>query len=161
MGGAPSSKGRATCPLHLSIGPCSYLFCLHFVIFGLMSYSSSGLWPHLTVQSADFLLVGCGKEEAAHLPLQWLLYLHINVIACRLLLVRRVHAAREVQPLVSMLPSQRPRAPGADALGEGGVVGVEGRGRGREGRTPVIPWSEEQAGASPDDVVDDNWVRGQ
>ena len=25
----------------------------------------------------------------------------------------------------------------------------------------MTPWAEEQAGASPDDVVDDNWVRGQ
>lgn len=25
----------------------------------------------------------------------------------------------------------------------------------------MILWSEKQAGASPDDVVDDNWVRGQ
>lgn len=48
---------------------------------------SSGLGPHLTVQSTDLLLVGRGQEKAAHLPLQWLLYLHINVIACCLLLV--------------------------------------------------------------------------
>lgn len=74
-------------PVHLSIGPCLCLFCLCFVISGFMSHSSSGLQPHLTVQSTDLLLVGCGQEEAAHLSFQWLFHLHVNVIACRLLLV--------------------------------------------------------------------------
>lgn len=51
------------------------------------SPSSSGLWPHLTVQGTDLLLVGRGQEEAAHLPLEWLFYLHIDIIARSLLLV--------------------------------------------------------------------------
>lgn len=67
------------------LGPCCGLSALSSL--GLMSYSSSGLRPHLTVQSTDLLLVGCGQEEAAHLPLQWFLHLHINVIARCLLLV--------------------------------------------------------------------------
>ncbi|EDL03105.1 mCG1050934 [Mus musculus] len=48
---------------------------------------SSGLRPHLTVQSTDLLLVGRGQEEATHLPFQRFLHLHIYVIARCLLLV--------------------------------------------------------------------------
>lgn len=139
--------GRATV-LHLPIGPCLCLFCLCCVISGFVSHSSSGLWPHLTVQSADLLLVGRGQEEAAHLPLQWLLYLHINVVARRLLLVRRVHTAGKARPRCSPAP-QRPRAWGRCS------------GEGQGGQDVMTLWSGEQAGASPDDVVDDNWVRGQ
>lgn len=71
----------ASCPRPMLWSECFVLS------LGLMSYSSSGLRPHLTVQSTDLLLVGCGQEEAAHLPLQWFLHLHINVIARCLLLV--------------------------------------------------------------------------
>lgn len=64
--------------------------------------------------------------------------------------------------MASMPPPQRPRALGPEAEGRGGVCVGGGRRRGREGRTTTeIPCSEEQPGASPDDVVDDNWVRGQ
>lgn len=133
MGRAPSSKRRATGPLHVSTGPCSLLFWLDLVISGSMSPSSSRLWPHLTVQSTDLLLVGRGQEEAAHLPLQWLLHLHINVIARCLLLVRRVHAAGEVQPLGSCTtrhwPPAEAKGPWGRCSGEGGETG----GRKREG----------------------------
>lgn len=146
----PLQQGRGEGPpaLHLSTGPCLCLLRLCSVLSGFMSHSSSGLWPHLTVQSADLLLVGRGQEEAAHLPLQWLLHLHVNVIARRLLLVRRVHTAGKAGPRCSPAP-QRPRAWGRC------------RGEGREGQDAMPVWSGEQAGASPDDVVDDNWVRGQ
>lgn len=137
-------KGHCPSPPHR----CLCLFCLCCVISGFVSHSSSGLWPHLTVQSADLLLVGRGQEEAAHLPLQWLLYLHINVVARRLLLVRRVHTAGKASPRCSPAP-QRPRAWGRCS------------GEGQGGQDAMILWSGEQAGASPDDVVDDNWVRGQ
>lgn len=61
---------RAPCLCHVSLVP-----------------SSSGLWPHLTVQGTDLLLVCRGQEEAAHLPLEWLFHLHVDVIARSLLLV--------------------------------------------------------------------------
>lgn len=145
---AAAGQGEGPPALHLSTGPCLCLLRLCSVLSGFMSHSSSGLWPHLTVQSADLLLVGRGQEEAAHLPLQWLLHLHVNVIARRLLLVRRVHTAGKAGPRCSPAP-QRPRAWGRC------------RGEGREGQDAMPVWSGEQAGASPDDVVDDNWVRGQ
>lgn len=125
----PGKAGRAPI-LPLSIGPCSCLFCLCFVVSGSKSHSSSGLWPHLTVQGADLLLVGCGQEEAAHLPLQWLLHLHVNVITRRLLLVRRVHAARKSGPWCSPAPTQA-KGPRADAGGGRG----HRDGRVWEGRT--------------------------
>lgn len=127
--------GRATCP-SLSVGPCLCLLCLCSVISGFMSHSSAGLWPHLTVQSADLLLVGCGQEEAAHLPLQRLLYLHVNVIARRLLLVRRVHTAGKARPWCSPAP-RRPRAWGRCS---GGGGHLERGGSGRTGRNDSLVW---------------------
>lgn len=49
------------------------------------------------------------------------------------------------------------KGPRAGAVGREGALGWEGQ----AGQEEMIPWSEEQAGASPDDVIDDNWVRGQ
>lgn len=49
------------------------------------------------------------------------------------------------------------QGPQGRCSGEGGGIGWEGQ----AGQEEMIPWSEEQAGASPDDVIDDNWVRGQ
>lgn len=51
----------------------------------------------------------------------------------------------------------RGKGPGADTVGREGAWEREGQG----GQDTMIHWSEEQVGASPDDVVDDNWVRGQ
>lgn len=136
--GPPSLCGPREGGTHvprLSIGPCSCLFCLCCVPSGLASRCSSGPRPHLTVQSADLLLVGRGQEEAAHLPLQWLLHLHVNVIARCLLLVRRVHTARRSSPWPSPAPME--------AKGPGGRCGGEGGGAGRAGR--MIPRSEERA----------------
>lgn len=45
----------------------------------------------LVVERGDFLLVGSGQEEAAHLALQGVFHLHVNVIAGCLLLVVGIH----------------------------------------------------------------------
>lgn len=47
---------------------------------------------YLVVQSSYLLLTGCGEQEGIHLGLQCVIHLHINVIACSLLLVIRIHA---------------------------------------------------------------------
>lgn len=41
------------------------------------------------------MLVGSGEEEAAHLALQWIFNLHIDVVAGRFLLVVGVNADGE------------------------------------------------------------------
>ena len=46
----------------------------------------------LVVQGGDLLLIGCGQQEAAHLALQGVLHLHVDVVARRLLLVVGVDA---------------------------------------------------------------------
>lgn len=47
---------------------------------------------HLVVQRGDFLLVGGGEEEAAHLALQGVFHLHVDVVAGRFLVIVGVHA---------------------------------------------------------------------
>lgn len=47
---------------------------------------------HLVVQRGDFLLVSGGEEEAAHLALQGVFHLHIDVVAGRFLMIVGVHA---------------------------------------------------------------------
>lgn len=47
---------------------------------------------HLVVQGGDFLLVSGGQEEAAHLALQGVFHLHIDVVAGRFLMIVGVHA---------------------------------------------------------------------
>lgn len=49
----------------------------------------------LHLQGCNFLLVGGGREKAAHLALQRIVHLYINVEACSLLLVVRVHAVHK------------------------------------------------------------------
>lgn len=53
---------------------------------------SSDRRAHLVVQRGDFLLVSGGEEEAAHLALQGVLHLHIDVVAGRFLMIVGVHA---------------------------------------------------------------------
>lgn len=53
---------------------------------------------HLVVQRSDFLLVGGGEEEAAHLALQGVFHLHVDVVAGRFLMVVGVHA-NNVKPV--------------------------------------------------------------
>lgn len=63
--------------------------------------SSPSLWPqrlwrqrtNLDVKRGNLLLVGGGGQKVAHLGLQWVIHLHINVVAGCLLLVIRIHAA--------------------------------------------------------------------
>lgn len=55
---------------------------------------------HLVVQRGDFLLVSGGEEEAAHLALQRVLHLHVDVVAGRLLVVVGVHANAADSPSV-------------------------------------------------------------
>lgn len=47
---------------------------------------------HLVVQRGDFLMVGGGEEEAAHLALQGVFHLHVDVVAGRFLMIGGVHA---------------------------------------------------------------------
>lgn len=56
----------------------------------LINVLNSLMYLHL--QCSNFLLVGCGGQETVHLALQWVVHLHINVIACGLLLICGVHA---------------------------------------------------------------------
>lgn len=51
-----------------------------------------GWRAHLVVKRGDFLLVGGGEEEAAHLALQGVFHLHVDVVAGRFLVVVGVHA---------------------------------------------------------------------
>lgn len=50
--------------------------------------------PYLHLEGSDFLLVGCRRQEAVHLTLKWVVHFHVNVIACGLLLIVGIHAAR-------------------------------------------------------------------
>lgn len=49
---------------------------------------------YLHLQRSNFLLVGGRRQETVHLALQWVVHLHIDVIARRLLLVCGVHTAQ-------------------------------------------------------------------
>lgn len=49
---------------------------------------------YLIVQSCYFLLTGSRKQKRVHLGLQCVINLHVNVIACSLLLVIRIHTKR-------------------------------------------------------------------
>ena len=48
---------------------------------------AQGRVSDLVVQGGDLLLIGRGEQEAAHLALQGILHLHVDVVACSLLLV--------------------------------------------------------------------------
>lgn len=65
------------------------IVCVHVTVTGQCRGS------HLVVQGGDLLLVGGGEEEAAHLALQGILHLHVDVVAGRLLLVVWIHADGE------------------------------------------------------------------
>lgn len=47
---------------------------------------------HLNIKRGNLLLIGGRGQKIAHLGLEWVVHLHINVITGRLLLVVRVHA---------------------------------------------------------------------
>ena len=53
---------------------------------------AQGRVSDLVVQGGDLLLIGRGEQEAAHLALQGILHLHVDVVARRLLLVVGIHA---------------------------------------------------------------------
>lgn len=52
---------------------------------------------HLDVKGGNLLLIGGGGQKIAHLGLEWVVYLHINVITRCLLLVIRVYAVGRTQ----------------------------------------------------------------
>lgn len=56
-----------------------------------------GLRAHLDIKGGYLLLIGGRGQKIAHLGLQWVVHLHVNVIACGLLLVVRVYAAGRTQ----------------------------------------------------------------
>lgn len=70
----------------------SFAFYYHYTKRG------TGIWsagrPYLHLQCSDLLLVGRGGQEAVHLAFQWVIHLHIDVVARRLLLIGGVHTAQ-------------------------------------------------------------------
>lgn len=52
---------------------------------------------HLDIKGGNLLLIGGRGQEIAHLGLEWVIHLHINVITGCLLLVIRVHAVGSTQ----------------------------------------------------------------
>lgn len=54
-----------------------------------------GRGSDLHLQAGDLLLVGGGREEAAHLTLQRIVHFHVDVETRRLLLIARVHAVHK------------------------------------------------------------------
>ncbi|TNN65303.1 MAGUK p55 subfamily member 3 [Liparis tanakae] len=59
-------------------------------------------WPYLNLQGSNFLLVGCGGQEAVHLALQRIVHLHpqgLHDAGSRL----RVHAQQASQPRVQFV----------------------------------------------------------
>lgn len=71
---------------------------------------------YLVVQSSYLLLAGCREQEGVHLGLQRVVHLHVNVIACSLLLVIRVHAVSKnnsevTRGILIILPGRRRSLP--------------------------------------------------
>lgn len=66
---------------------------------------------HLNIKGGNLLLIGGRGQKIAHLGLEWVVHLHIDIIAGCLLLVIRVHtagSAQEGEGTYTVCPSHLP-----------------------------------------------------
>lgn len=101
---------------------------------------------YLDIQGGNLLLIGGRSQEIAHLGLEGVIYLHVNVIAGRLLLVIGVHTGRAHEGKRED-PASPPPSPGSNLH----LASDQPRGSGL-GQPPSL------LAPLPNDMVDDDGV---